>query len=74
MSKLPSLSWKKVERGLKRQGFAFDRQKGSHRVYYHPKTNVTVVVPQHSEIKKGTLMQILRQAGLSREEFLKLLE
>jgi predicted RNA binding protein YcfA (HicA-like mRNA interferase family) len=73
LSKLPSLSWKGVERGLKKTGFVFDRQKGSHRVYYHPETNVTVVVPQHSEIKKGTLMQILRQAGLRREEFLKLL-
>lgn len=74
MSKLPSLSWKKVEKGLKTIGFVFDRQKGSHRVYYHPKTNVTVVVPQHLEIKKGTLMQIIRQVGLQREEFLKLLK
>ena len=73
MSKLPSLSWKEVEKGLKKIGFIFDRQKGSHRVYYHLETNVTVVLPQHSEIKKGTLMQILRQAGLRREEFLKLL-
>ncbi len=43
-------------------------------VFYNPKTNATVVVPQHTEIKKGTLGQIFRQADLSREEFLKLLE
>ena len=74
MSKLPSLSWRKVVKGLEKAGFIFDRQKGSHMVYYHPKTNATVVVPRHAEIKKGTLMQIFKQADLSREEFLKLLK
>lgn len=51
----------------------FDRQKGSHMVYYHPKTNRTVVVPKHTAIKKGTLREILREADLTREEFRRLL-
>lgn len=73
MSRLPSLSWQQVVGALKRSGFIFDRQKGSHMVYYHPETNHTVVVPRHRIIKPGTLREILREANLSREEFSKLL-
>ena len=73
MSRLPSLSWQQVVRALERAGFVFDRQSGSHIVYYHPETNHTVVVPRHRTIKMGTLREILREANLSREEFRKLL-
>ena len=73
MSRLPSLSWQQVVGALERTGFVFDRQKGSHMVYYHPDTNHTVVVPRHRIIKMGTLREILREANLSREEFRKLL-
>ena len=73
MSRLPSLSWQQVVGALERAGFVFDRQKGSHMVYYHPETNHTVVVPRHRTIKMGTLREILREANLSREEFRKLL-
>lgn len=51
----------------------FDRQKGSHMVYYHPETNRTVVVPRHKVIKKETLRETLREADLTRDEFSKLL-
>ena len=74
MSRLPSLTWQQVTAALKRAGFVFDRQRGSHMVYYHPKTNCTVVIPRHREIKVGTLREILREASLTREEFRKLLE
>lgn len=73
MSQLPSLNWQQVVRALERAGFVFDRQRGSHMVYYHPETNRTVVVPRHQEIKTGTLREILREANLTREEFRKLL-
>ena len=73
MSRLPDLSWQQVVRALERAGFVFDRQKGSHMVYYHPETNHTVVVPRHQTIKTGTLREILREANLDREEFRKLL-
>lgn len=73
MSRLPSLSWQQVVGALKQTGFVFDRQKGSHMVYYHPETNHTVVVPRHRIIKAGTLREILREANLSREEFRRLL-
>lgn len=73
MSRLPVLTWQQVVRALERAGFMFDRQKGSHMVYYHPETNHTVIVPRHREIKTGTLREILREADLSREDFRKLL-
>jgi len=74
VSRLPNLNWQRVTTALERAGFIFDRQKGSHLVYYHPETNRTVVVPRHREIKSGTLREILREANLGREEFRKLLE
>jgi len=74
VSQLPSLTWQQVVRTLERAGFVFDRQRGSHMVYHHLETNRTVVVPRHREIKTGTMREILREANLTREEFLKLLE
>jgi len=76
MTKLPVLTAVQVIRGLKKAGFVFDRQaKGSHEVWYNPVTKRRTTVPNHpgSDIPKGTLKAILKQAGLSVEEFLKLI-
>jgi len=43
-------------------------------IYFHPETQATVSVPQHSSIKKGTLMHIIKQTGLTREEFIEQLK
>lgn len=62
-------------RKLKKSGFVFDRQaKGSHEIWYHPETRKRTVVPNHpgKEIPKGTLRAILREAGISPKEFIKL--
>jgi predicted RNA binding protein YcfA (HicA-like mRNA interferase family) len=54
---------------LEKKGFTLDRTKGSHHIYYHPETKRRVVVPFHKrDLPKGTLLEILRQAGISREE------
>ena len=74
MNRLPVVSWSDVAIVLKRAGFVYDRQKGSHMVYYHPETNRTVVFPKHKEIKRGTLREILREADITLEEFRKLLD
>jgi len=69
MPKLPSLTPQKIIRILEKKGFALDRTKGSHHIYYHPKTKRRVVVPLHRrDLPKGTLLEILRQAGISKEE------
>ncbi len=72
MPKLPSVSGERVIRALKRAGFVILRQKGSH-VSLEKRTGDRVfktVVPDHTEIAKGTLSDILKQSGLTLEEFL----
>ena len=72
MPKLPSVSGERVIRALKRLGFVELRQKGSH-VSLEKRTGDKVfktVVPIHSELAKGTLSDILKQCGLTLEEFL----
>ena len=76
--RLPSLSSRKIIRALKAAGFveAPDRGKGSHRAFVKKDTTGRirlVIVPLGKNIPTGTLLAILDQSGLSREEFLKLL-
>lgn len=69
--KLPSLKAREAERILQQAGFEFVRQKGSHRMYKRGQQGVTV--PWHSrDLKPGTLRAIIKQSGLSADEFLKL--
>ena len=70
MPKLPVLSGKEIIKALERADFKIIRQKGSHILL--KKGDLTPVVPAHREVKKGTLLSILRQAKLTREEFEKL--
>lgn len=54
---------------LTEEGFICKRSKGSHHIYYNAATNKTVVVPVHGgkDLKKGTFLTILKQAGISKE-------
>ena len=75
MTKLPVLTARKVIRKLKNAGFVFDRQaKGSHEIWYNPTTRKRTTVPNHpgTDIPMGTLREIIKQAGLTVEEFLDL--
>ena len=71
MSKLPLLSWQKVVKTLAKNGFQIVRQKGSHLILV--KDEIIVPVPKHKEIKRGLLLEIIAEAGLTKEEFLELL-
>jgi predicted RNA binding protein YcfA (HicA-like mRNA interferase family) len=75
MGKLPVLSGREVIKILKKIGFETVRQKGSHIVLVKKTSDSkrAVVVPNHKEIDPGTLIEIIRQAGLKRDEFEKLL-
>jgi predicted RNA binding protein YcfA (HicA-like mRNA interferase family) len=70
--RLPALSFREVVRALERLGFQIDHVTGSHYRLKHtrdPRRNA--VVPRHSrDIKRGVLRSIIRQAGLTVEEFL----
>jgi predicted RNA binding protein YcfA (HicA-like mRNA interferase family) len=71
LGKLKILSGKEVCKILFDQGFIQVRQKGSHIVMQKRVENrtITVPVPNHTEIKIGTLQSIIRQSGISREYF-----
>ncbi len=72
---LPSLTARQVIQKLRKAGFVFDRQaKGSHEIWYNPTTKRRTVIPNHpgTTIPKGTLRAILKQAGISPEEFKRL--
>ena len=75
MPKLPHLSGKEVVKALSKVGFAPVRQKGSHLILvkHFPDGEKALVVPMHHEVDIGTLIEIIRQAGLKREEFMALL-
>ncbi len=74
--KLPRLSGREVIKTLSKLGFRIARQKGSHIILVKEsaKGKIGVVVPNHKEIDKGTLLEIIRQAGLTKDEFLELLD
>jgi len=72
LSKLPLLSWREVVKALTKAGFQVARQKGSHLILI--KNEYIVPVPKHQEIKRGLLLEIIAEANLTKEEFLKLLE
>jgi predicted RNA binding protein YcfA (HicA-like mRNA interferase family) len=76
--KLPVLSSKEIISALKKAGFinAPKRGKGSHRAFCKNDQGRIrlVIVPERKEVPKGTLLAILEQAGLSKEELLELLK
>ncbi|MDH5668893.1 MAG: type II toxin-antitoxin system HicA family toxin [Nitrospira sp.] len=74
MSKLPVVSGQEVVRALKKIGYLVDHQTGSHLILRQsnpPHRRLTV--PHHTELAKGTLRSIIRQAGLTVEELITLL-
>jgi len=67
MPNLPRVSGAEVVRALERLGFVVARQRGSHIVMRRGSTGC--VVPNHRELKVGTLAGILKQAGVTPDEF-----
>ncbi len=73
MSKVPSLNYDKVIKALQRDGWVIVRQKGSHiRLQKRIENEVLkLIVPAHKPIKRSTLSNILKQARLTVDEFIK---
>lgn len=70
MPPLPVISGADVVRKLERLGWIFVRQSGSHMILVKTDSVVSISVPNHKEIAKGTLRSIIRSANLTVEEFL----
>lgn len=73
MTKLPIISGRECIAALRQVGFYPTSQKGSHITLRRDDPFARVTVPDHKELKRGTLRIIIRQAGLSVEDFVKLL-
>ena len=74
MSVLPRVSGREVVKALTKTGYEQDRQRGSHIILRQTAApHRRVVIPDHDEVAKGTLRAIIRQAGLTVDEFKALL-
>lgn len=74
MSKLPVVSGEQAVKAFLKMGYQFDHQTGSHIILRHitpPFRRLTV--PNHKEVAKGTLRTLIRDGGLTVEEFVRLL-
>ncbi|MBZ5647811.1 MAG: type II toxin-antitoxin system HicA family toxin [Acidobacteriia bacterium] len=71
MTKLRILSGAEICAILSRHGFVEVRRRGSHIIMQKrmADTTVTVPVPNHRELKTGTLLSVIRQSGVPRSEF-----
>jgi predicted RNA binding protein YcfA (HicA-like mRNA interferase family) len=58
-------SGREMVKALHRIGFVVDHQRGSHIFLHNLEKNISIVVPNHKEIKKGTLNSILKKANIS---------
>ncbi|MCG0277824.1 MAG: type II toxin-antitoxin system HicA family toxin [Thermanaeromonas sp.] len=70
--KLPGVSGREVIKALTKAGFRQASQRGSHVKMRHP-SGRTAIVPLHDALAPGTLRSVLKQAGLTVEEFITLL-
>ncbi len=68
---LPVLRPKQVVAVLEKAGFKVRRQTGSHAIMYKSSISHPISIPQHPrDLPKGTIRAIIRQAGLTVDEFL----
>ncbi len=72
MGRLAGFRYRDVIKKLKQLGFDFDRQAaGSHEIWFNPDTEKYTTIPNHTgDMPEGTLRAILRQAGVTTDEFL----
>ncbi len=72
MSRLPVCSGRDAVAAFERMGYVFDHQTSTHIILRHP-TQRRLTVPDHREVAKGTLRSLIREAGITKERFIELL-
>jgi predicted RNA binding protein YcfA (HicA-like mRNA interferase family) len=72
MSRLPVCARQDAVRAFQKLGYEVDHQTGSDIILRHPQMR-RLTVPNHRELAKGTLRALIREAGLTKEEFATLL-
>jgi len=73
MGRLAGFKYRQIVKRLKQLGFEFDRQASdSHEIWYNSDTKRYTTVPNHAgDMPEGTLRAIIKQAGITTEEFLR---
>jgi predicted RNA binding protein YcfA (HicA-like mRNA interferase family) len=71
--RIPSFKPTELRKLLEKQGFKLDRQSGSHVVLLHPDGRRALIPMHNRDLKRGTLLGIIKQAGYSLDDFSKLL-
>jgi predicted RNA binding protein YcfA (HicA-like mRNA interferase family) len=74
MPKLPVVSGRQARRAFEKAGWVFDRQRASHMVLTKPGVAANLSVPDHRELDRGLLRGLIRDAGLTVDEFVALLD
>lgn len=72
MARLPVLSGDDFVKAMGKVGYLWDHTEGSHMILFHSEKG-RLSVPRHRELGKGLLRALIRDAGLTRDEFLDLL-
>ena len=72
MPKLPVISGRDAVKAFSRAGWRAIRQHGSHVMMEKPGREEVLSVPQHGELRRGTLRALLRTAGITVDEFARL--
>ena len=74
MPRLTPLHWKVLDCIFKKYSFKFERETDTHRVYSKPTVNRPVIIPKYDEVGVDIIRCNMRTAGMTREEYFKLLE
>ncbi|HAV10408.1 MAG TPA: hypothetical protein DCX22_02175 [Dehalococcoidia bacterium] len=74
MPRLPVISGKETIRAFTKIGWQISRQEASHIILTKFGNRVILVVPDHREVRRGTLRSLIRQSGLTVKEFKTLLK
>jgi predicted RNA binding protein YcfA (HicA-like mRNA interferase family) len=72
VARLPAISGDDFVKAIRKIGYVWDHTEGSHMILLHP-SGRRLSVPRHKELGRGLLGSLIRDAGLSREEFTRLL-
>lgn len=73
MGRLSGFQYREIVKRLKKHGFAFDRQAaGSHEIWYNQQADLYTTVQNHpGDMPEGTLRAILKQSGITPDDFLR---
>ncbi|NOY52838.1 MAG: type II toxin-antitoxin system HicA family toxin [Deltaproteobacteria bacterium] len=73
MTQLPSVSGMKVRRVFEKNGWVFKRQKGSHMILTRTGFRATLSVPNHKSLKEPLLKRLIKDSGMTVEQFKEML-